>query len=243
MKRFVDRLLDYPVLLGAVRFSILALAESLQFQEARAEVSGRAPVRNGQRTFARPVLTWTEIKYQNVVMQEKDYSCGAASLATVLRYYWGKDVTEVDVLAVVDRSLKPEALKDRIEYGLTMADLKVVADRMGYDAAVGKLPNVTKLSESKIPLIVAIRVDEDLKHFVVYRGSACGFVYLADPFAGNIRMSQCQFARIWLENAVFVVTLPGKTSSAVSRLTLRPEEIQQARLNNQVIRRELSTIR
>jgi predicted double-glycine peptidase len=243
MKRFLDQRSDYWVLFGAARVGILAIALGLQLPTAWAEVSGRAPVRNSQRTFARPVLTWNEIKYQNVVMQEKDYSCGAASLATVLRYYWGKDVTEVDVLAVVDRSLKPEALKDRIEYGLTMADLKVVADRMGYDAAVGKLPSVAKLSESKIPLIVAIRVDEDLKHFVVYRGSACGFVYLADPFAGNIRMSQCQFARIWLENAVFVVTLPGKTSSAVSRLSLRPEEIQQARLNNQVIRRELSTIR
>ncbi len=203
----------------------------------------RAPVRDGSRTFSRSVLTWNEIKYQNVVMQQKDYSCGAASLATVLKYYWGKDVGEMDVLLALERSLKPNALKDRVENGLTMADLKVVSDRMGYDAAVGKLDSVQKLAESKVPLILAIQVEEDLSHFVVYRGSANGYIYLADPVLGNVRISEPELARTWIKNAVFVVTLPGKTSSAVSRLGLRKDEILQARLNSQVIRRQVTSVR
>ena len=200
----------------------------------------RAPVRDANRTFSRPVLTWNEIKYQNIVMQQRDYSCGAAALATVLKYYWGKDISELDVLEAAERSLQPHALQDRVENGLTMADLKVISDRMGFDAAVGKFDSVDQLAESKVPLIVALRVDEDLSHFVVYRGSACGFIYLADPNLGNVRVNQCEFARKWINNAVFVVALPGKTSSAVSRLDLRPEEVGQARLNNQVVRRQLS---
>ena len=202
----------------------------------------RAPIRDGNRSFSRQVLTWTEIKYQSVVMQKKDYSCGAASLATVLRYYWGKDIQEIDILEALERSLKPHALKDRVENGLTMADLKVVSDRMGFDAAAGKLASVEKLAESKVPVIVTIQVEEDLSHFVVYRGSAFGYVYLADPVLGNVRMSECEFDRIWVGKAVFVVTLPGKTTSAVSRLGLREEEIMQARLNNQVVRRQISTV-
>lgn len=202
----------------------------------------RAPTRDGNRSFSRQVVTWSELKYQNVVMQKRDYSCGAASLATILRYYWGKDIQEIDILEALERSLKPQALKDRVENGLTMADLKVVSDRMGFDAAVGKLSGVEKLAESKIPVIVTIQVEPDLSHFVVYRGSANGFVYLADPVLGNVRMSECEFARVWIGKAVFVVTLPGKTTSAVSRLGLREEEILQARLNNQVVRRQLSTV-
>ncbi|MFK7738441.1 MAG: C39 family peptidase [Pirellulaceae bacterium] len=200
----------------------------------------KPPVRDGDRSFGRQVLTWNEIKFANVVMQQRDYSCGAASMATVLRYYWGKDVTELDVLKAFERSLRPAALKDRIENGLTMADMKVVADRMGYDAAVGKLDGVGKLRESKVPVIVTLQVEADLSHFVVYRGSAFGWVYLADPFLGNIRMCEHEFARKWIGNAVFVITLPEKTSSAVSRLGLRTEEILQARLNNQVVRRTLT---
>jgi predicted double-glycine peptidase len=202
----------------------------------------RAPTRDGNRSFSRQVVTWSELKYQNVVMQKRDYSCGAASLATILRYYWGKDIQEIDVLEALERSLKPQALKDRVENGLTMADLKVVSDRMGFDAAVGKLSGVEKLAESKIPVIVTIQVEPDLSHFVVYRGSVNGFVYLADPVLGNVRMSECEFARQWIGKAVFVVTLPGKTTSAVSRLGLREEEIMQARLNSQVVRRQLSTV-
>ena len=203
----------------------------------------RVPVRDGNRSFGRPVLTWNEIKYQNVIMQEKDYSCGAASVATVLKYFWGKDVSEADVLIALERSLKPQALKDRVENGLTMADLKIVSERMGYDAAVGKLPSVEKLREAKIPLVVAIKVEKDLSHFVVYRGEANGFVYLADPVLGNIRMSESEFARIWQDHAVFVVTLPSKTSSAVSRLGLREDEVLQGRLNSQVIRRQVSMVK
>ena len=202
----------------------------------------RAPTRDGNRSFSRQVVTWSELKYQNVVMQKRDYSCGAASLATILRYYWGKDIQEIDVLEALERSLKPQALKDRVENGLTMADLKVVSDRMGFDAAVGKLSGVEKLAESKIPVIVTIQVEPDLSHFVVYRGSVNGFVYLADPVLGNVRMSECEFARQWIGKAVFVVTTPGKTTSAVSRLGLREEEIMQARLNSQVVRRQLSTV-
>ncbi len=114
----------------------------------------RSPVRDPIRSFQRPIVTWTEIRDQNVVLQQRDFSCGAAALATVLRYYWGKDIQEDDVLESLSRALKPDALKERTENGLSLADLKVVSDRMGFDAAVGKLDNLQKLSESKIPLIV-----------------------------------------------------------------------------------------
>ena len=38
--------------------------------------------------------SWRELKDKNVVKQNRDYSCGAASLCTLLKYYWGDNVTE-----------------------------------------------------------------------------------------------------------------------------------------------------
>ena len=201
----------------------------------------RSPVRDPIRSFQRPIVTWTEIRDQNVVLQQRDFSCGAAALATVLRYYWGKDIQEDDVLESLSRALKPDALKERTENGLSLADLKVVSDRMGFDAAVGKLDNLQKLGESKIPLIVPVKLGGN-DHFVVYRGMCSGFVFLADPIRGNLRLGACDFEKAWIKNAVLVVTLPDMTSSAVSRLGIRPEEVQLAQLNSQVIRRQISSV-
>lgn len=198
-------------------------------------------VRDPDRIIQKRVVSWTELRNQNVVMQQQDYTCGAASVATVLRYFWGEDVKETDVLETLGLSLTATALKDRTENGLSMADLKVVCDRMGYAAAVGTLDSLAELSESKVPLIVSINLGGH-DHFVVFRGVACDMVFLADPIRGNVRIAACDFERQWNDNAVFVVTPEGKTSSRVSRLGIRPEEVQLAWLNRQVIRRKVSTL-
>ncbi|GIW99373.1 MAG: hypothetical protein KatS3mg111_2706 [Pirellulaceae bacterium] len=196
------------------------------------------PVRDPHRIFQKEVVSWKELQNQNIVMQQRDYSCGAAALATVLRYYWGEDVSEADVLQTLALSLTPQALENRTKHGLSMADLKVVAERMGYDAAVGKLDSVDDLAESKVPLVVAIRLD-GFDHFVVYRGIRCGHIFLADPLRGNIRLPTQQFPCLWIANAVLVVAPKGKTSSAVSRLGIRADEVPYSLMNRQVLRRNL----
>jgi len=44
------------------------------------------------------VQSWSELNEKNVIMQQFDYSCGAASLATVMRYYFDDDVTELSLM-------------------------------------------------------------------------------------------------------------------------------------------------
>ena len=199
----------------------------------------RSVIRSGNRDFQKRVLSWNELKFQNIVQQNRDYSCGAAAVATVLRYYWGEDVVESDVLAVLALSLRPDALKDRTENGLSMADLKVVASRMGYAAEVGTLDTVAKLSDSKIPVVVSLKLDGQ-DHFVVYRGIRGNCVFVADPLRGNYRMGTHTFAQAWNQNAVFVVTPKGKTSSSVSRLDIRPEEMSSLPMNRQLVRQRVA---
>ena len=212
--------------------TILTISSSSLFAQ-------RSPIRDPDLFIQKRVVSWKELKTQNVVMQKRDYSCGAAAVATVLRYYWGQDVTEADVLRVIELSLRPAALKDRSQNGLTMADLKVACDRMDYAAAVGKLDTFKELAESKVPVVVSAKLG-GIDHFVVFRGTACGLVFLADPIRGNIRLTVSDFVKAWNENAIFVVALEGKTKSAVSRLGLRADEVQLGYLNNQVVRRQLS---
>ncbi len=198
----------------------------------------RSVVRDPAFRFASPVTSWQEIKNRNVVMQQRDYSCGAAALATLLRYYWGHDIGEETVLAVIESMLSEDQLRERESEGLTMADVADAAIEMGYRATVGKL-EYPKLTESKVPLIVVVDLG-GTDHFVVVRGIAYDCVYLADPIRGNLRVSAATFRRAWQGNAVLVVAPPGETRSDRSRLKIRSGELVQGYLNRQLIRRAAS---
>lgn len=195
---------------------------------------GLAPVRDAQRNFQVHVKTWKDFRDQNVVKQKRDYSCGAAALATVARYYWGDNVTEDQVLRIVEDSLTADELKDRMQNGLAISDLRQAAVKMGYLSSIGRL-SIAKLHEAKIPLVVALRLEKS-NHFMVVRGIEYGWVYLADPIRGNIRMPLWEFEEKWIENAVLVVAKKGKTKSEVSRLGITHAEMSKGWLSDQVLR-------
>ncbi|NIL97183.1 MAG: hypothetical protein GTO53_06395 [Planctomycetales bacterium] len=193
-----------------------------------------APVRDRQRKISKAVTSYTKLKERNIVMQRRDYSCGAAALATVIRYYWGDDVDEEFFLDALDGLLNREEIIDRIKHGLAMSDLRRVAVKTGYHAVVGKV-DFKKLAGAKVPLIVGISMD-DYDHFVVYRGTDYRWVYLADPIRGNVRLSVQDFLDQWQKNAILAIHKPGEKIRKSSPLAVREEEIALGELNRQLIR-------
>ena len=79
------------------------------------------------------------MRSDNVVMQQRDYSCGAASLATLIRYHWGDNVTETGLLLLTLKILTNEEMQDRIRNGFSLTDLRRLAVKLGYQASIGKL--------------------------------------------------------------------------------------------------------
>lgn len=192
------------------------------------------PVRDGEHTFQLRPRDWVELKRRNVVMQQRDYSCGAAALATIGRFYWGDNVDEDLFLRALDSILTDEEIADRIENGLAMGDLRKAAVDVGYQAIVGKL-TFAKLMESKVPVIVGISPGGH-DHFVVYRGTDRTWVYVADPIRGNVRMPIREFNKQWQENAVLVVHKPGHKVKTTSPLHVTWAETQLGETNDQLIR-------
>ena len=193
-----------------------------------------APIRDGDHTFSRKVRNYKQLKRQNIVMQQRDYSCGAAALATVAYYYWGDNVDEEFFLTILDHILTVEEAKERVENGLAMTDLRRAAVEAGYTAVVGKV-SFEKLTESKVPLVVGITIDE-YDHFVVYRGTDGIYVYLADPIRGNLRVRSQEFIKQWQKNAILAIAKPGVKVKEYSRLSITGEELFLGRINDQVIR-------
>ena len=63
--------------------------------------------------FQSRIVSWQELKSRNVVIQDLDYSCGAAALATLLQFYFGDNVSEVQLLDRILGKLSDESVKDR----------------------------------------------------------------------------------------------------------------------------------
>jgi predicted double-glycine peptidase len=197
---------------------------------------GRAPVRDPDRIFLEYIWSYQELQRRNIIMQKQDFSCGAAVLATVIRYYWGDPATEADFLAILPKlKLTPAELKDRIENGLTLTDLRDLANRVGYEASMGKV-QFAELTQAKVPVIVGITVNGH-DHFVVYRGTDGEFVYLADPIRGNVRTKVPDFLKQWQKNAILVIAKPNTMVKAINPLGVRMSESNRGALNMQTVRR------
>ncbi len=198
-----------------------------------------APIRDKEHSFRVHVKSWTTLRKQNVVMQQRDYSCGAAALATLLHYHWEDDATETQLLVEVVNMLTVEEMKERIKNGLSLTDLRRLAVRLGHLATIGRL-EFDKLRESKIPLVVGIVVN-GFDHFVVYRGADDHYVYLADPARGKVRTPIDEFKKQWQKNAVLVVVKKGIDAEKTSVLNVTEEEKSLGRLNRRYLRDRTTT--
>jgi hypothetical protein len=82
----------------------------------------------------RPVNSLLEMRHNNVVIQKWDLSCGAAALATIIKYQYGDPVSEKDIAkALMSRREyieNPEFVK--IRQGFSLLDLKRYVDSRGY---------------------------------------------------------------------------------------------------------------
>ncbi|WP_210411834.1 C39 family peptidase [Noviherbaspirillum sp. UKPF54] len=147
----------------------------------------------------RAVRSLLEMRHENVVIQQWDLSCGAAALATLLKYQHGEPVTEKEVaLSLMKREeyiKNPQLIQSR--EGFSLLDLKRHVDARGYlGSGYGKLQ--LKDLVAKAPLIVPIKT-HGYNHFVVFRGMYRDRALLADPAWGNRTMPVDEFMEHWIE--------------------------------------------
>lgn len=171
-----------------------------------------------------PVMSMKALRDRNVVMQHFDYSCGAASLATLLRYGYGDRVTEYGILKRLFAILSQKEKKISLKKGFSLLDLKRVAEALGYRAEGFRLAP-KYLPKLAGPVIVFFH-PLGYKHFAVLRGVRGDQVYLADPARGDIRQTAYRFLDDWLgkngKGIIFVVEPKTSLPQGVSPLRVLP---------------------
>lgn len=154
-----------------------------------------------------PAASMKDLRDRYVVKQRFDFSCGAAALATLLRFGFGEIVTERDILTGMFDPLPESEQAIRRATGFSLLDLQRVAQGRGFNAQGFRLAPA-QLSMLGGPVIVFIE-PRGYRHFAVLRGVRAGRVHLADPSRGNIRMALETFVRGWVQDdgrgIIFVV--------------------------------------
>ncbi|NPB08085.1 MAG: C39 family peptidase [Aquificae bacterium] len=142
------------------------------------------------------------VKFDGIVKQKYDYSCGAAVLATLFKFFFGeKDITEREIVEGLLKVGDKEKIKER--QGFSMLDLKKYAKYRGYTAK-GYRARVKDLVNLNKPFIVALDLG-NYKHFVIVKGINKGRVFVADPALGNIVLSVYEFEKMWVGNILLVI--------------------------------------
>jgi len=179
----------------------------------------------GQR-FNKPITSWRDIRRQHVVMQALDFSCGAAALATVLRYGFAEEVNETEIIGFIFifGQTPAEGYKKYFKrQGFTLLDLKRAARAKGFQGKGYKNMNLDELLEfiegDHVPVLVPIR-PMGYNHFVVVRGVAGNRILLADPAKGNTSMTVRHFLDVWIDGIGFILA-PRSEADAGTRMASR----------------------
>lgn len=146
-------------------------------------------------------------RFANIVRQSVDYSCGAAAVATILRYAFGLPETENSIIRGLLTVSDLESVKKR---GFSLLDIKRFLNTIGYGGAGYKLP-LEDLYRVKVPTIVLVTI-EGYEHFVVLKKATPEYVYVADPMLGNRRVDTSDFLNTW-NGVVFVIASSAYDSS------------------------------
>lgn len=156
-------------------------------------------IAQGEQSMVRPVKSWKELKFTNLVRQQTDFSCGAAVLATIFNYAYGKKTTERQVLVNMLKIADPDIVREK---GFSLLDMKNYALAVDMKAD-GYTVDFAALRELKVPAIALLNI-KGYKHFVVLRKVEGDYVHVGDPALGNRVMTRKNFEAAW-NGVVFVI--------------------------------------
>jgi predicted double-glycine peptidase len=156
-------------------------------------------VNSGAARIEFRVTSLRALRDAGVVKQRYDYSCGSASLATLLTYGLNDPVDENALLRAILDPLSPDELTALQKKGLSLFDLQKLAQQRGHKAQ-GFRVHQSQLVMLSRPVIVFIK-PHGYEHFAVLKGVRGDRVHLADPSLGNVRMPLYRFLDMWADES------------------------------------------
>ncbi len=147
-----------------------------------------------------PVTSMRGAQVRLTMLQQYDFSCGSAALATLLTHQYGRRVSEADVFDAMYQDGDKDLIRRQ---GFSLLDMKHYLVRQGF-AADGFEQPLDQLFAARLPAIVLIS-EKGYNHFVVIKGYRNGRILLGDPASGTRAVSRAAFEAAWTSKLLFVI--------------------------------------
>lgn len=152
------------------------------------------------------MLEWARKRDENVLKQKHPQSCGAASLANLMTFFYDRPADEDQLLQSIGRTgnqvlsmREIVQMAERLDFALTGYRVqKTFLPLLGRPAIVRIQEEPVQPDEKATPSADAPEAaGERYRHFVVLDRVGDGFAYLKDPSWGNRKIPFERFVRMW----------------------------------------------
>lgn len=141
------------------------------------------------------VRPWVALRDSGIVKQRLEFSCGMASLATVLNRSYGRSLGEPELILEFVAKQSAER-KKRIEtVGFSLRDLQQAA-AMHKVTCKGYKMTLQGLRDTKGPVLLHL-VIKGQRHFCVLGALGERDILLLDPARGRVRLPLDRFMKEW----------------------------------------------
>lgn len=147
-----------------------------------------------------PVTSIRQSRLAGTLLQQYDFSCGSAAVATLLTHHYGLAISESTVFESMFRQGDPQKIRRE---GFSLLDMKRFLKSQGFEADGFEQP-LEKLLEARVPAIVLIN-ENGYHHFVVVKGLRGDRVLLGDPANGTRAVLRPDFEASWQSRLLFVI--------------------------------------
>ncbi|MGZ5008826.1 MAG: C39 family peptidase [Methylobacter sp.] len=154
----------------------------------------------GAGNYDIPVTSFVERRFKTVYKQQYDFSCGSATLASLLTYHYDDTVDEQSVFADMYQNGDREKIQKQ---GFSLLDIKLYLERRGYRSDGFKI-NLDQLISANVPAITIINNDGYL-HFIIIKGANDQEVLVGDPAVGIKAMPRDEFEDMWENRILFLI--------------------------------------
>lgn len=141
-----------------------------------------------------------ERRFERIVRQQYDFSCGSAALATLLTFHYDDPTPEQTAFKYMYERGDQAKIA---QVGFSLLDMKNYLQEEGYEADGYKAPLET-LAEAKVPAIALVSV-KGYRHFVVVKGLEGDKVLVGDPALGLRKLPRAEFDEMWSNGILFII--------------------------------------
>lgn len=154
----------------------------------------------GSGNYNVPVTSFLERRFKTVYKQQYDFSCGSATLASLLTYHYDDTVDEQSVFIDMYQNGDHQKIQKQ---GFSLLDIKLYLERRGYRSDGFKI-KLDQLITANVPAITIINNDGYM-HFIIIKGLNDQEVLVGDPAVGVKVMPRDEFEAMWENRILFLI--------------------------------------